>query len=152
MKRWARILGLVLVVVAVGLQMMPRGHRRTNPISSGEPAWDTPRTRELFVRACSDCHSNDTRWPWYSHVAPMSWYVIDHVEEGRARFNVSRWTDAMAEEAREARKEIERGKMPLPSYLWAHREARLSAAEKAELARGLDRTFAVSAGHERGHD
>jgi hypothetical protein len=109
-----------------------------------EPAWDSGRTRELFFRTCADCHSNETRWPWYSHVAPVSWFVIRHVEQGRHKLNVSAWSIDMIDEAREAGHQIRKGKMPLRSYLLAHPAARLSAEEKTELIRGLEATVAAS--------
>src|SRR5690349_11025724 len=64
------ITGLFLLIQAV-----PYGRAHTNPPVVSEPHWDSPRTRELAKRACFDCHSNETRWPWYSHVAPMSWVL-----------------------------------------------------------------------------
>ena len=69
------ILG-VIVVVVVGIQLIPYGRNHTNPPVVTEPQWDSPRTRELFTRACADCHSNETVWPWYSNLAPMSWLVL----------------------------------------------------------------------------
>jgi hypothetical protein len=144
MPAWLRIVSIVAAAVVVGMQFLPRGHRRTNPIVATEPNWDSPRTRELFFRACGDCHSNETRWPWYSYVAPVSWYVIDHVEDGRNALNVSRWSEAMAEAGAEADDEIRRGSMPLVSYLRLHPDARLGAADKAGLEQGLEATFRAS--------
>jgi hypothetical protein len=104
-----------------------------------EPAWDAPRTRELAVRACFDCHSAETRWPWYAAVAPVSWVVRNHVDEGRAALDFSRW-DAPGEEAGEASETLLEGEMPPRYYTLLHPEARLTAQETADLAAGLDRT------------
>jgi mono/diheme cytochrome c family protein len=145
-RNWRRNLLLAIAVVA-GMQFVP-WRRPTNPIAGAEPAWDSARTRALFVRACADCHSHDTRWPWYSHVAPVSWYVVGHVEKARHALNVSRWSDAMAEAGAEADDEIRRGSMPLPSYLRLHPQARLAADEKAALGRGLATTFRPTFGFE----
>jgi hypothetical protein len=101
-----------------------------------EPQWDTPRTRELAVRACFDCHSNETDWPWYADVAPMSWSVAMHVDEGRDRLNSSEW-DRPQREADEAAETVEEGSMPPLYYRLAHPDARLSSAEKDELIAGL---------------
>src|SRR5690242_16317240 len=84
----AGVVGLGLLVVA---QLVPYGHDHTNPRTVAEPAWDSPATRALADRACFDCHSNQTRWPWYSHVAPTSWLVQHHVDEGREVLNFSTW-------------------------------------------------------------
>jgi len=141
---------LIRVLVVFGgifaaLQLVPYGWRQTNPPVVAEPAWDAPRTRELFFRACADCHSNQTKWPWYSRVAPVSWLVVKDVEQGRSHLNVSEWQRPQ-KDAHEAAEELREGKMPLPLYLPAHPEARLSAAEKAELVRGLEATFGTERG------
>jgi hypothetical protein len=127
-------------VVFVAIQLVPYGRDHTNPPVVEEPEWDSPRTRELAVRACFDCHSNETRWPWYAGVAPLSWFIQDHVEEGRSKMNLSRW-DQEWEEAHEAAEEVEEGEMPLSSYLRLHPEARLNDAERKELIAGLQATL-----------
>lgn len=138
-REWG-ILAAVLGGLFVVAQLLPVGGSRSNPPVTAEPAWDTPRTRELFVRSCADCHSNETRWPWYSYVAPVSWLVVSDVENGRRHLNVSEW-DRPQKDADEAAEEVEAGSMPLRAYLVAHRSARLTEAERAELARGLAATF-----------
>ena len=80
------VLGLVLVA-----QLIPYGRNHRNPPIVAEPTWNSPSTRALAERACFDCHSNETRWPWYSHVAPTSWLVQNHVDEGREVLNFSDW-------------------------------------------------------------
>lgn len=143
--RRRRILVAAIALFAA-MQFVPYGHRRTSSNVGIEPNWDSGRTRELFFRACGDCHSNETRWPWYSRVAPVSWLTIRHVEEGRQKFNMSAWTGRMSDEAHEAGDQIRKGKMPLRSYLVGHPEARLSAGEKDELIRGLQATVAATSG------
>ncbi len=130
----------MLGVLFVLIQAVPYGREHSNPPVAKEPAWDSPRTRELVVRACFDCHSNETRWPWYSHVAPFSWLVTHDVTEGREKLNFSEF-DRRQRKAREAAEEVREGEMPLWTYLLAHSEARLSDAEKADLIRGLEATF-----------
>jgi hypothetical protein len=76
-----------------------------------EPRWDGPATRALAVRACYDCHSNETVWPWYSHVAPVSWLTQRDVAEGRRKLNFSEW-DRGQKEARESGKTVRKGTMP----------------------------------------
>ena len=138
-REWT-VLGAVLVGVIGVAQFVPVGAPRTNPAVVAEPSWSSPRTRELFFRACADCHSNQTRWPWYSSVAPVSWLVRHDVEAGRRHLNVSEWTRPQ-KNARKAAGELREGEMPLAMYLAAHAEARLEPADKAELIAGLEATF-----------
>ena len=105
-----------------------------------EPAWDGPRTRDLAVRACYDCHSNQTVWPWYSHVAPVSWLVQFDVDKGRREVNYSEW-DRPQREAAESAEQVQQGKMPQWYYVATHPEARLAAAEREALIQGLEAIF-----------
>lgn len=131
-----------LVVIAGGLlvvQLVPYGRDHDNPPVVAEPSWDSTQTRELAVRACFDCHSNETEWPWYSNVAPISWLVQRDVEEGREELNYSEWN--RAQEGEESAETVREGSMPLRSYLLTHPEARLTDAELTALANGLAATF-----------
>ncbi len=138
---------MVLGGLLVAIQLVPYGWNHTNPPVVAEPSWDAPRTHELFSRACADCHGNETKWPWYSRLAPVSWLVYNDVQEGRSKLNVSEWNRPQ-KEAHEAAKEVREGEMPLPIFLLAHPEARLSAAEKADLVRGLEATLGTRRGTE----
>ena len=111
---------------------------RINPPVGKSVEWDSARTKALFDRACMDCHSNETVWPWYSKVAPISWVIARHVNEGRGSFNVSAFHE---EGGPNAVSSIESGKMPLASYLYLHPKARLNPEERATLIKGLDETF-----------
>ena len=84
--KWGSI---ALVVVFVLIQFVPYGRDHSNPPGGTSIAWDSPRTQALMTEACMDCHSNLTRWPWYSHVAPVSWLVQKDVDEGRDELNLS---------------------------------------------------------------
>lgn len=142
MKRWHKVL-IGLVGLAVVIQLVPYGRSHTNPPVKGEPAWDSPATRALAVRACFDCHANTTTWPWYSNIAPISWFLQNHVDEGREKLNFTEWDGAAKQvrAAKHAAKEVEEGEMPLSTYLWMHPDARLSADDKAALVKGLRATF-----------
>jgi len=129
------------ILLLVGIQFIPYGKDHTNPAVVAEPKWDTPKTRELFMKACVDCHSHETKWPAYSSVAPISWIVYNHVIEGREHFNVSNWGHQKKNEGEDAAEELEEGEMPLKSYLIAHPEAQLSDDEKKMLIQGLKNTF-----------
>ena len=125
----------------VVIQFIPYGRNHTNPKVESEPHWVTPQVRSLFMRACGDCHSNETKWPWYSNVAPLSWVIYNHVQEGREHFNVSLWGIQKKNKADEAAEEIQEGDMPILGYLVAHPEARLTDAEKETLIRALKQMF-----------
>lgn len=139
----------------LAFQLVPYGRDHQNPPVTAEPAWDAAKTRALFFRACRDCHSNETVWPWYSSVAPLSWLVAHDVEEGRSHFNVSTWGPE-SEHGDDAAGELEEGEMPLWFYLPLHHEARLPDSERTALIRGLEATFGSKQpdngdGHHDGH-
>lgn len=135
---WPKLLGGLVGLFALA-QLVPYGRAHANPPVQATPNWDSPQTKALFDRACADCHSNETKWPWYSNVAPVSWLVQRHVDEGRSKFNVS--VPGFGEDAGEAAEEVREGKMPEPTYLPTHPEARLTDAERDALVRGLAATF-----------
>lgn len=138
-----KALSAAVVLVAVAIQFIPYGKDHTNPPVMSEPQWDSPRTKELFNRACADCHSNETKYPWYSKVAPVSWLVMHDIEEGREKLNVSMLGVQKKNKVKDAAEEVKEDEMPILPYIIAHPEARLSDAEKKELASGLEKTFGV---------
>ncbi len=140
MLRILRWLALALLVAFIALQLVPVEGLGSNPPVAQEVAWNSPRTRELYMRACGDCHSNETKWPWYSRVAPVSWRIAEHVRKGRRHLNTSEWNRPQ-KHAHDAAEELQEGAMPLADYLRFHPEARLSASEKAELVGGLIATL-----------
>ncbi|MBL8058704.1 MAG: heme-binding domain-containing protein [Anaerolineales bacterium] len=124
------------------IQLVPVWLLQTNPPVAAEPAWDSPATRALAQRACFDCHSNETVWPWYSKVAPAAWLVTRDVLGGRAQLNFSEWAvHAGHNHADEAGELVTSGEMPLPLYVVMHPQADLTPAERQQLADGLLRTF-----------
>jgi len=134
------IIVISLVALFVLIQAVPYGRDHTNPADKTGPSWDSPATEQLARRACFDCHSNETKWPWYSHIAPVSWRVQDHVEEGRAHLNFSEF-DRAQRNATEAAKMVQENEMPPWDYALAHPEARLSDSEKQQLINGFKATF-----------
>lgn len=137
-KKILRFAILAIVVLLVLIQLVPYGRAHTNPPVVQEPAWDSPTTRTLAKRACFDCHSNETAWPWYTNVAPVSWMIQRHVDEGRQKLNFSDWGNSREREVDEIAEVILEGEMPLPNYLPMHPEARLTPAEKQALIDGLN--------------
>lgn len=122
---------LVLAVAAVAIQF--KTVERTNPEVVSD--FDGPPEIEAILRrSCYDCHSNETVWPWYAHVAPMSWLLAEHVGDGRKHLNFSEWDEEEAwESLPEIGEEVAEGKMPLRGYLLLHRDAKLSEADRAAL-------------------
>jgi mono/diheme cytochrome c family protein len=131
----------VIVLVIIAVQFIPYGKNHANPPVIAEPKWDSQQTQDLFVRACADCHSNETKWPWYSHIAPLSWLVQYDVEKGREHFNVSMWGVQKKNEGNEAKEEFEEGEMPPWFYELLHPDAKLSDSERQTLSNGLLATF-----------
>lgn len=127
-----RMFALALPVLFIVAQFVPVD--KTNPPATQSIAWDSEQTQALARRACMDCHSNETVWPWYSSIAPVSWVTAGHVRDGRRHLNFSEWTYSDREKARHAEHSeelIRNGGMPDSSYLPLHPEARLSAAENS---------------------
>ena len=139
--KWLKRIVLALVVIWALLEVYTLvGIDRTNPAVVQEVKWDSPATKEIAQRACFNCHSTETVWPWYSYVAPVSIQVANHVDEGRGRLNFSDWTQPNAD-FEEVEKVIGEGQMPLWDYLLMHPEAKLTDAEKQALVAGLKVTF-----------
>lgn len=141
-RHWVlSILGVVLLVFAL-IQLVPI--RVDNPPVRQEPPWDSPRTRELARVACFDCHSNETSTYWWEDIAPISWWIDNHVTEGRAALNFSECTTGGGGEGGgDAAETVREGSMPPDYYTWLglHASAKLTAKERAELADGLRRTL-----------
>lgn len=136
------IWGAIIIVGGfVLIQLVPYGRNHTNPPVTSEPNWDSTQTRELAQRACFDCHSNETQWPWYSNIAPVSWLVYNDTVEGRQYLNFSTWNEGgKGREPGEAIEAVSEGQMPPQIFLTMHPEARLTPAERQALIDGLRAT------------
>jgi hypothetical protein len=139
------VMGLVALVVGiVFLQLWQYGRQfTTNPPVQQEPIWDDAYTRQLVKRACFDCHSNETAWPWYARVSPISLMIQKDVVEGRAALNFSEWPRDCCTEAEidTMAETIGKQQMPLPYYLILHPEAQLTDVEQGQLVNGLIATM-----------
>jgi hypothetical protein len=132
----------VLAVIAVALQFFNPSLK--NP--SVEPGHDLmatnpppPEVATLLHNACYDCHSYETKWPWYAHVAPVSWWIVGHMKDGRDHLNFSEWPHndsyVAGDQLNRIADEVQGRKMPLPSYTWMgmHRDARLTAEQRGRI-------------------
>jgi hypothetical protein len=129
------LIGLAAVVaVALFIQLIPYGRSHSNPTVAVEPQWSSPQVRDLAVRACYDCHSNETVWPWYTNIAPFSWLVQWDVDSGRDTLNFSEWNSRRGETG-EAVEVMREGGMPQWYYTILHPSAKLSQNEKDQLTR-----------------
>lgn len=145
------VVGVAVALLAI--QLVPVD--RSNPPAGGEIA-APPDVKALLERACYDCHSGQTEWPWYSRIAPVSWLVAHDVEEGREHLDFEHW-DALepkraAHKLEELAEEVEEGEMPLWFYVPLHPEADLSDAERERLVSWANETRAAMGVESDGHD
>ena len=142
LKKSKRIFLTIVAVLLCGfiaIQLLPYGKNQTNPPVTGEPEWSSPEIRQLAERACYDCHSNETAWPWYSHIYPVSAMLQHDVDNGRKVLNFSEWDNSRRQQATTKKiiETISKDTMPLPYYLMFHPEAELSEVEQGRLINGL---------------
>lgn len=130
-----KIIGAIVfggLAVFVLIQLVPYGRNHNNPPVIQEVRWPSVEGKQIAQRACYDCHSNESTWPWYSNIAPMSWLVQRDVDEGRQRLNFSEWGRG-PQEMREINETIREGEMPPFVYIITHPQAALSSSEKEIL-------------------
>jgi hypothetical protein len=152
MKNSLKYVAIGVVVLAAGMQLVrpDRTNPRIDPAQDivGRPALPQD-VQAILERSCFDCHSNRTRWPWYSQVAPASWLVVSDVNEARRHVNFSEWEGYKA--GRRVAKleslidEVDNGTMPPQTYLVMHGDATLSPAEKDRVV-GWAETLSDSLG------
>jgi cytochrome c551/c552 len=131
MAQWIKRFAVGLIAVFIVVQFVPVG--RVNPTERGQPKAPSD-VQALLQRACYDCHSNETRWPWYSYIAPVSFLIARDVTDGRRELNFSLW-DQYNERRRNRKlkeliEQVEKGKMPQWYYIALHPEAKLSAVDR----------------------
>lgn len=133
-------IGIGLLVVIVGMQFF-RIDKTNPPVIGGEDiiAMTDPseEVQTILKNSCYDCHSNEVKYPWYTNIAPVSWFVGDHIEEGREHLNFSTWAQysekKRAHKLKECVEEVEEHEMPLESYTWMHSEAKLTEEQREML-------------------
>jgi hypothetical protein len=140
MRRVLKIAAILMVVLVVGIQAI-RPARTNPPVDESQTinakTQITPEVASIFDRSCRDCHSNKTVWPWYTNVAPVSWWLSNHVSDGRRSMNMSEWSklpnDRQERKLRQICDEVQDGNMPLSSYTPMHPAAKLSDQDKKTL-------------------
>jgi len=136
MRKFLKLTALTVAVLFISVQFV-RPHKTNPPVDQAQAIEShvrvTPEVAGIFERACKDCHSNQTEWPFYAQVAPVSWYVVDHVNHGRRHLNFSEWATYDREQADWLLGAMcmtaTRGQMPLASYTRMHHSAKLSPAD-----------------------
>ncbi|HUR98961.1 MAG TPA: heme-binding domain-containing protein [Pyrinomonadaceae bacterium] len=134
-------IGVIVLALAFLAAQFIRPNFSNPPVVEGETLRSStavpPDVEAVLGRSCNDCHSNETHYPWYSKISPFNWLLADHIEDGRKELNFSVWNTYTAR--KKVRKldelcaEVEHGEMPLPSYLWIHRDAAIHASDAALL-------------------
>jgi len=129
---FARVLGTIVLVFVI-FQFIPYGKDKTNPKTDKTLEINAPQNvKAILKKSCYDCHSNETKWPWWSYVAPISWSISDDVIGGRETLNFSIWKKYSPKKIKKFKREIYRtvaGPMPLPQYTWVHKGTKLTKQE-----------------------
>lgn len=140
-----KIIAVVLLVVFVGIQFIPTNRNQSEMIPPTDFMMvnNVPReVKSILMISCYDCHSNNTQYPWYNKVQPISWYLEGHIKDGKEELNFSdfgSYSDRMQKaKMRSIISQVEDGKMPPPTYTFLHPEAKLTAEEKQLLANWIE--------------
>ena len=143
MKIFKKIV-LALLVVLVGIQFIPTTRNQSNKVSevAFTKTFNVPdNIQNLLKTSCYDCHSNNTIYPWYNKMQPISWFLEHHIKEAKAELNFSEFGAYSKRKQKSKLKrmisEVRENKMPLSSYILMHKEAKLSKADKALLVNWL---------------
>lgn len=141
-------IGFILMVVFAGIQLIPVTHNQSDEVSEHDltKKLDVPEPiQTILKKSCYDCHSNNTNYPWYNKVQPISWILENHINEGKAVLNFNDFgtysNRKQKNKLRAIRNQIEDDKMPLHSYRFIHGKAKLSETEKNEIFQWVDQTY-----------
>jgi len=133
---------LISAIALLGLQFVPTEHYEKSVVTAGRVTVNgiDRQVGSILERSCRDCHSADTRWPWYSHVAPASWIVARDVRRGRAKLDFSNWAgrNHSSNERMEICDAVSNGTMPMKTYMLLHRDARLSSQDVDRICAWAD--------------
>ena len=134
-------IALIVIVVAFVVGQFIRPDFTNPPVNASETLWFSTEVpddvHQVLLRSCADCHSNETTYPWYSKITPSNWFLANHIAEGRREMNFSVWntytTRKKIKKLEEICEQVEHANMPLPSYLWIHRDAALVESQAQAL-------------------
>jgi len=155
LNKTIRWIAAIAVIIIIGIQFIRPGKDNPpiNPSMTIEAQADfKPPVSNLIKTSCFDCHSNETRWPWYSYVAPVSWFVADDVKNGRDHLNFSEWgtytTSKKVLKLGQIYEQVSKSEMPLSQYLYIHADARLTSADRDSIVSWTeDETDKLSGGN-----
>ncbi len=145
--RFLRRLLVVLLIAFIAIQFFrPKKNitegAQPNNIASVYPVPD--HVKGILAKACNDCHSNNTKYPWYNNIQPVAWWLADHVEEGKRELNFDEFASyslrKQYKKLEEVNGQVKEGEMPLKSYTWIHGDAKLTNDEKLALAEWVEST------------
>ncbi len=135
-----KIVAIVALIALIVIQFFPKKYNESETIPTTDfiVTYNPPKDVENILRAsCYDCHSNNTRYPWYNKIQPVNWYLADHVDEAKSELNFSEFGEYTQKrkihKLEEAVKEVKNDKMPLEEYVWLHQDAGLSDVDKETL-------------------
>lgn len=133
----------ILIVVLIALIIIQFFHPKKNEAAGVQPnyignVYTIPADiKGILKKACNDCHSNNTMYPWYSRIQPVDWWLDNHVQEGKKELNLDEYSNRnlryQYHKLEEIADQVKKGEMPLNSYTWIHKNAILSEAEKSAL-------------------
>ncbi|TVZ21643.1 heme-binding protein [Dokdonia sp. Hel_I_63] len=140
MKKSIKIIAIIALVVLVGIQFVPTERNQSDivPVIDFMLVNNVPKTIQKKLQvSCYDCHSNNTQYPWYNKVQPVTWFLEGHIKEGKAELNFNEW-DSLSNRRKKSKlrsiiKQIESGEMPLDSYTLIHKDATFSKEETNEI-------------------
>ena len=145
MRKWHRVALGVLFIVLVGIQFIPIQRNETELVSNADfiKSYQPPiDIGNMIQSSCYNCHSNQSRYPWYSNVQPIGWLLQNHISEGKSELNLSEFGNLSNRMKRMKIKsiisQIADDKMPHPSYVLMHSDAKLDSLKKAHLINYFD--------------
>lgn len=148
-----RILKKILLILLIGFIVIQFFRPKKNISEGPQPnnianVYPVPENvKGILAKACNDCHSNNTRYPWYNNIQPVAWWLSNHVEEGKRELNFDEFAGyrlrKQYKKLEETNGQVKEGKMPLDSYTWIHKDAKLTDDEKRALAGWVESTRAA---------